>query len=134
LLHCLHRSFLLSLSGGDRRRCRGRRLARRDEPLRLLEDREPHVCRQPRPEPQRPHFVQAQTRISQLDHVREQRRNRASLDEVNLLCHERGQRLAVDPVANPSSFPLIHINNAETPTRPATAASPTGTVQLRLEA
>jgi hypothetical protein len=27
---------------------------------------------------------------------------------------------------------LIHINSAETATRPASAASPTGTVQLRL--
>ena len=105
-----------------------------NEALRLFEDREPDMRREPCAEPEGVHLVTARALVTQpeLDHVREQLRNRASLDEVNLPLDERGQRLAVDPGADPSSFPLIYINSAGMPTRSASAASPTGTVQLRL--
>src|SRR5262249_62338167 len=69
----------------------------------------------------------------QLAPRRDQLRNRARLDEVNLPRDERGERLAVDPVLHASSLPLICINSGETPKRARSAASPTRPVHLRLE-
>src|SRR5205823_5386782 len=85
--------------GGDRRRCRGRRLARRDELLGLLEDREPDMRRQACAEPERPYLVTADALMAQaqLRDLREERRNRSLLDEIDLPCDERRQPFAVDP-------------------------------------
>jgi hypothetical protein len=65
--------------------------------------------REPRAEPQRAHLVATDALMTQpqFDHVRQQLRNRACLDEFDLPRHERRQRLAVDPVFHCSSFSLI---------------------------
>jgi hypothetical protein len=70
---------------------------------------------------------------AKLDHLREQLRNRPGLHEVNLRRHERGERLAVDPVLDSSSLPLIYINTNRARKRACSAASPTRAVQLCLE-
>jgi len=51
----------------------GGRLVRDDEPLGLLEDREPNMGGEPRPEPERAHLLAADAFVPQpeLDHVRE---------------------------------------------------------------
>ena len=74
----------------------------------LLVDREADMGCQSRAEPERPDLVLARAFVpSHLDDVGQQLRNRDGFDKLDLTADEVVERLAVDPVLNASSLPLV---------------------------